>query len=146
MRYCIFHSFGNIFRDTCPCWPGIGSNVVHQATQGHMCQSSQDKNWRSSNGIFYLVYHILLLLHARVTIYSARHKTTSTIKTYLLWKTARTDWNVSSFFSQRNKLFHADGIMKLSQRWRKVIEGNSSMENNTRKGENTYFSLMEKGN
>lgn len=49
-------------------------------------------------------------------------------------------------FSQRNKLFHADGIMKLSQKWRKVIEGNSSMENNTREGENTYFSLMEMGN
>lgn len=50
------------------------------------------------------------------------------------------------FVSQRNKLFHADGITKLSRRWRKVIEGNSLMEKNTRKGENTYFSLMEKGN
>lgn len=75
-----------------------------------------------------------------------RSSTTSTIRTYLLWKTTGTDWNVFFFFSQRNKLFHADGITKLSQRWRKVIEGNSLMENNTRKGENTYFSLMEKGN
>lgn len=44
-----------------------------------MSQLSHDKNLCNLYGMFCLIYHIILILHAQAITYSARYKTISTI-------------------------------------------------------------------
>lgn len=65
-------------------------------------------------------------------------------RTCVLWKTAKSNWNVSFF--QKTKRFYLDEITKLPWWWRKLIGKNSGYihtENDTRfQGESKFFSLL----
>ena len=43
-------------------------------------------------------------------------------KISILWKTER---YLEEFFAQKDKKFQEDGIMKLPEKWQKVVEQNS---------------------
>ena len=63
--------------------------------QDHTCQPLRDKNWCNLDETFYPIRHILPIFHAQIIAYSARYETTSTTRACLVWKTAKTDSDVS---------------------------------------------------
>ena len=70
--------------------------------------------------MFWFIRHIHQTLHLQISIYFGLHKILLMEKISVPWKTVKGTRN--STFYQKDKKFGEDGIMKLPEKWQKVVE------------------------
>ena len=82
------------------------------------------KHCYSLAGKFWFIHCIHQTFHLQISIYSSLYKILLMEKTSIPWKTVKN--HLEQFFVQKDKKFWEDGIMKLPEKWQKIVEKNDS--------------------
>ena len=89
----------------------------------HMCIWWPGKNCYSLAGKFWFICSIHQTLHLWIAIYFDFYTNLLMVKTSLPWKTVKVSWNSSLLNKIKN--FGEDRIMKLSEKYQKIVKQNN---------------------
>ena len=78
------------------------------------------KNCYSLAGKFWFIHRVQQTLHLRISVHLGLYKILLMEKISIPWKTVKR--HLEQFFAQKDKKCWEDGIMKLPEKWQKVVE------------------------
>ena len=92
--------------------------------QDHMFLWWSGKNCYSLAGKFWFIHQIHQTLHFGISTYFGLYKILLMEKNFNSLEDCKR--HLEQFFPQKDKKFWEEGIMKLPERWQKVVEQNSA--------------------